>query len=125
MPTYQIECKGCAKLDIIYRKVAERDNLPLCTACKSEVFRKISLPMISPDIEPYKSPNGNYLVNSRSQRQKDLQRSGAIGWEPGLDKDIARNLEHEKEKAFEPIAKAVDQIVTEMNVAGKLENLNA
>lgn len=126
MPTYEIKCKACLRIDMIYRTVDKRDdNLPLCSACKSETARIISLPMISPDIQPYVSPNGNYLVNSRAERQRDLQKSGAIAWEPGIDKDIAKNKAYQQEKAFEPIAKAVDQIVTEMNVCGKLETDNA
>lgn len=126
MPTYQIKCKACRKEDIIYRTVDKRDeNLPLCVACKSETVRIISLPMIAPDIQPFKSPNGDYMVNSRTQWKNDLAKSNAIAWEPGLDKDIAKKKAENQEKAFEPIAKAVDQIVTEMNVSGKLETDNA
>lgn len=121
MPTYEIKCKGCLKTDVIYRTVDKRDeNLPLCTACKSETSRIISKPMIAPDIQPFRSPNGA-MITSRAEWKNDLQKSGAIAWEPGIDKDIARNKIREQEKAFEPISKAVDQIVTEMNVCGKLE----
>lgn len=122
MPTYQIKCKACEKQDTIYRKVEQRDDLPLCSACKSEVQRIITLPMIAPDISPFQSPNGNYTINSRAQWKEDLARSNAFAWEPGIEKDIARRKAENQEKAFEPIAKAVDQIVTELNVAGKLEN---
>ena len=125
MPTYDIQCKACRKKDIIYRTVDKRDeNLPLCTACKSETARIFSVPMIAPDIQPFTSPNGT-RINSRAEWKRDLQKSGALAWEPGIDKDIARNKIREQEKAFEPIAKAVDQIVTEMNVCGKLETDNA
>jgi putative FmdB family regulatory protein len=125
MPTYEIKCKACQKTDIIYRTIDKRDeNLPLCSACKSETARVISLPMIAPDIAPFVSPNGK-LINSRAEYKEDLRRSKAIAWEPGLDKDIAQNKIREQERAFEPIAKAVDAIVTEMNVCGKLETDNA
>jgi len=60
------------------------------------------------------------MVNSRAEWKKDLQRSKAIAWEPGIDKDIARNKEREIEAGFAPIEKAIDRIVTEMNVCGKL-----
>lgn len=122
MPTYEIKCKACRKTDIIYRTVDKRDeNLPLCSACKSETVRILSLPMITPEIQPYLSPNGNRLISSREERKKDLQRSGAIAWEPGIDKDIAKNKAYQQEKAFKPLEAAVDRIVTEMNVCGKLE----
>ena len=121
MPLYEIKCKACRKQDTIYRTVDKRDeNLPLCTACKGETARIISLPMIAPDIQPFVSPNGKY-ISSRAEWKNDLARSNAIAWEPGIDRDISNNRAREQEKAFEPIAKAVDQIVTEMNVCGKLE----
>jgi hypothetical protein len=62
------------------------------------------------------------MVNSRAQRKEDLKRCGAIEWEPGIDKEIARRKEAVKEEAFKPIEAAVDRIVTEMAVCGKLES---
>lgn len=120
MPLYATKCETCGKPDSIFRKVAERDeNLPVC--CGKATQRIISATMIQPDIAPYLSPNGKYYVNSRRERVEDLKRSNAIGWEPGLDKDIARNRLHQQEKAFAPVAKAVDETVAAMVAAGKLE----
>lgn len=120
MPMYAIKCDSCQKLDSIFRKIAERDeNLPSC--CGQTVRRIIVAPAIHADIIPYKSPSGDYMVNSRAQRKEDLRRSAAIGWEPGIEQDIARNKAHQQEKAFAPLAKAVDETVAAMVAAGKLE----
>lgn len=124
MPLYAIKCSVCDFEGTIFRRVAERDELPTCD-CGASVSRIISAPMVQPDIVPYQSPNGGQWVNSRAQRRDDLARSNAIEWEPGIDRDIARNRRSEQEKAFRPIADAVDRIVTEMAVTGKLETTNA
>jgi hypothetical protein len=54
-----------------------------------------------------------------------MTKGGYITWEPGLDKDIARNKIEQQEKALKPIHDTVDQLVTSLNTAGKLENSNA
>lgn len=99
----------------------ERDNLPLCRKCQGEVFRIISAPSFIPEITPFVSPNSEKLINSRAQWREDLKRSGAIPWEPGINAQIARNREDAKEKAFKPIADAVDNAVAAAVASGKLE----
>jgi hypothetical protein len=77
--------------------------------------------MLRPEITPYLSPNGNYMVDSRAQRQEDLKRSNAIPWEPGIEQDIARNKKANQEKAFKPLADAVDKTVSHLVASGVLE----
>jgi hypothetical protein len=89
------------------------------------VERIIDKPMIQPEIAPYTSPSTGRTIYSRAERRKDLQEAKAYEWEPGIEKDIARKQEYEKEAAFRPISEAVDDIVRDLNVCGKLENLNA
>ncbi len=122
MPMYETRCDCCGKKEQIFRKIDDRDNLPRCEMCNGTIARIIVAPYIRPDITPYQSPNGDYMVNSRAQRKEDLKRCGAIEWEPGIDKEIARRKEAVKEEAFKPIEAAVDKIVTEMAVCGKLES---
>lgn len=99
----------------------ERDNLPLCRKCQGEVFRIISAPTVIAEITPFTSPNSEKLIDSRAKWREDLKRSGAIAWEPGIDQQISRNREYEKEKAFKPIADAVDNAVAAAVASGKLE----
>lgn len=82
--------------------------------------RTVSAPAVIPEIAPFVSPNGKYIT-SRQEWREDMKSSGAIPWEQGLDKDIARNKESQLEKAFEPIAAGVDEAVSAMVQSGKLE----
>jgi hypothetical protein len=123
MPTYSTAC-SCGRKDIIYRSIAERDNLLPC-ACGEMPRRVIDKPMIQAEINPYVSPYDGRTVYSRAERRRDLQEAKAYEWEPGIEKDIARRQEYAKEEAFRPISAAVDDIVRDLNVCGKLENLNA
>lgn len=81
--------------------------------------------MIISEIQTYLSPYDGRLVSSRAERRRDLERANAYEWEPGIEKDISRKQQYEKEKSFLEISSAVDDIVRDMNVCGKLENLNA
>lgn len=124
MPIYSTHCPSCGVRDSVWRSVAERDKDLLCS-CGARTSRIIDKPMIQAEITPYESPNTGRLISSRAEMRADLARSNAIPWEPGIEKDIKRKGEYEKEKAFRPIADSVDSLVRDLNVAGKLENLNA
>jgi putative FmdB family regulatory protein len=121
MPLYDVECKTCAGRDTVFRKIDERDLLPVC-ACGGELFRVITAPMLNAVmLEPFVSPGTGEVIDSRTKYKEDLRRSGAIPWEPGLKEEIARNKVHEQEKAFAPIAAEVDKYVAAAVAAGKLE----
>jgi hypothetical protein len=124
MPIYSLLCPNCGDRNIMHRKVYERDLVPRCS-CGTTYARIIEAPMVIPEIASYISPGSDRVITSRAERREDLARCNALEWEPGVEKDIARKSQYEKEKAFEPIAKAVDNIVTEMNVSGKLGDLHA
>lgn len=123
MPVYTTLCPDCGYKEAIYRKVAERDALDPCV-CGGAVSRILEAPMIQAEITPYLSPNGT-PVHSRAQRREDLKRSNAYEWEPGIDKDIARKKADNIAASFKPISDAVDHIVRDMAVSGKLENVYA
>jgi hypothetical protein len=53
--------------------------------------------------------------------REDLAATGSILAEPGLRQDIERNRIHAQAKAFAPVEKAVDQQISAMVAAGKLE----
>ena len=121
MPLYDVECGGCRKKDVIFRKIDERDNLPECS-CGGTVFRVITAPMLaSVNIEPFISPASGEVIDSKTKYKEDLRRSGSIPWEPGIKEEIARNLVHAQEKAFAPIAEKVDQYVASAVASGHLE----
>lgn len=120
MPLYDVKCPVCDYADTVFRKIAERDDLPPC-ACGGALFRCISAPMIAAEFAPYESPGTGKIIHSRTEMKEDLKRSGAILYEPGLKEEIARNREHAKAKAFAPIEAAVDQYVAAAVSAGKLE----
>jgi len=108
----------------MYRSIADRHNVPVC-GCGDLFSRVLDSPMVMPELNPYHSPTDGRLISSREERRKDLQRSKAIAWEPGIEKDIARRKEDQINDSFKPIAAAVDTIVRDLNTSGKLEQQNA
>lgn len=124
MPAYSTRCLHCAAPGLIYRRIAERDNLDPCPSCGGFVQRVIDKPMVAVFPE-YSSPLDGRPITSRRERAADLQKAKAYEWEPGIEKDIARKKQYNLEESFKPISEAVDNIVRDMNTSGKLENLNA
>lgn len=124
MPIYSTRCPACGWQDAIWRRIDARNDMPLC-ACGNVTERILDRPMVMAEITPYTSPYDGRTIYSRSERRADLAQANAIEWEPGIEKDIARRQEYLKEESFKPIADTVDDIVRDLNVSGKLENLNA
>lgn len=111
MPQYDVECEVCKLRAVIFRKVEERNDLPLC-GCGGKVQRLISKPYLGGvNFTAFISPATGEVVDSPTKWREDLRKSGSIPYEPGLKQDIARNREYAKEKAFEPVARAVDDIL--------------
>jgi putative FmdB family regulatory protein len=122
MPLYETECYDCCARSTIWRRVADRDNLPHCEFCAGDVFRVVSAPYIAPDIASYVSPASGKVINSRVQMSEDLARTGHIMLEPGLKKDIARRRVEVENERFKPIEAAVDAAVNNAVVRGHLES---
>lgn len=120
MPIYATQCKACAIEGTVFRKIDDRDNLPPCP-CGGELFRLITKSFVRGGFEPYISPATGQVIDSWTKRREEMSKNGYITWEPGLDRDIAQKRVEQQEKALKPIHDTVDQIVTSLNTAGKLE----
>lgn len=121
MPLYKTKCLDCSWEDTLFRKVADRDNLPSCH-CQGKLTRLISAPMVLTDIEPYISPATGRIINSRVAMRDDLNASGSILNEPGLKQDIARQKKYVEEKTFAPVAAGIDAAVTQLVNNRQLES---
>jgi putative FmdB family regulatory protein len=122
MPLYSILCKTCLSRDAVFRKVDERDNLDPCVACGGSVERIIDSPSIQTSFDAYYSPKTGKYIESRNAQREDLKVSGAFLYEKGVEKDVERNRIATRERAFEPIAKAVDSTVRDLVNSGKMES---
>lgn len=123
MPIYATLCRSCEVSGTVFRAIADRDNLDPCS-CGGELYRVLTPTYLAVEIEPYISPASGKLISSREQRKEEMTRLGFITHEPGIEKDIANNRKRAQEEALKPIHETVDQIVTSLNTAGKLENIN-
>jgi hypothetical protein len=123
MPIYATLCRSCQSSGSVFRAIVDRDNLPNCS-CGGVLDRVLTAAAVRGDITPYVSPASGQLISSREQRKQEMDRLGYRTWEPGVDKDIAANKKRAQEEALKPIHETVDKIVTSLNTAGKLENIN-
>lgn len=79
MPVYPYECRECGKTEDHFRTMAERDNAPL--HCGTAMARQICIPMVTPDIQPYravaadKETGKRPMINSRKQHNEFLKRN--------------------------------------------------
>lgn len=124
MPMYRARCVACSEQTDFFRKIADRDMLPNCSC--GGVYERILTPtFISTDIEPYISPASGKIINSRVDRRNDLKAGGYIEWEPGIKEQVAKNRERNQRQIDSVVEKTVDELVTHMNVTGKLETSDA
>ena len=100
--------------------MSEYDLLPHHCGIRSE--RVICAPAIHKEISPYRSPATGKIISSRAAQREDLLASGSLLNEPGLSADISRWKEASAEKAFAPIAAAVDNVVTTLVTSGAIES---
>ena len=121
MPLYATLCETCNRRQDLFRTIAERDDLPQC-GCGGKLTRILTAPAITADIEPYISPATGKLISSRVEQREDLARSGHFLHEPGVEKDVERNRAYTMEKAFEPVARAVDEKVAQLVSQGQIQS---
>ena len=82
MPIYSYQCHKCEAIKDEYRKIDERNILPLC--CGEEMQRKIVATMVSPDIQSYrtiacdKETGRKVTIDSRKQHREFLKRNDLI-----------------------------------------------
>lgn len=124
MPMYRARCVACSEQTDFFRKIADRDSLPACD-CGGSYERILTPTFISADIEPYISPASGKIINSRTDRRDDLKAGGYIEWEPGIKEAVAKKRAQNQAQLDSTVEKAVDELVTHMNVTGKLETSNA
>lgn len=76
MPLYEVACPMCGKHEEIYRSFADYQATPEC--CGQPMKRVICAPMVSPDIQPYRSMIDGRIINSRSAHREHLRAHGCI-----------------------------------------------
>lgn len=87
--------------------------------------RILVAPAVQTDIEPYVSPVSGKVINSRSERRKELKAGGYMEWEPGIKEQVEKKRRANEEAFTKQLDSAVDAVVCEMAVTGKLETANA
>lgn len=76
MPIYAMKCK-CGHEEDIYRSISQMNN-DLPVHCGEIMQRKIVAPMVSVDIQPYKSMITGEMINSRSQHRAHLKAHNCV-----------------------------------------------
>lgn len=86
MPLYTFACPACKRTETAFRKIAERDHLPVCQ-CKPgmrgfyPMERVIEAPAVHADLPGYTSPIDGRWVEGRRARTEDLKRNNCRPWE--------------------------------------------
>ena len=98
MPTYVYACPGCEKRIETHRRIAERDDCPVCTGCGGPTERRITATMVSV-FNPYravaidKESGERPVIRSRAEHEAFLRRNGYE--EVGNDTSMAPRSQEE------------------------------
>ena len=118
---YDIGCQACDKTYTVFLRLADYNNIPRCS-CGGTPFRRILAPAIQAGFTPYRSPATGKIIESPNAQREDLRRSGCILNEPGLDRDVKRWGTETQDRAFAPISKGVDSVITQLVNSGQIES---
>lgn len=113
MPIYVYRCSAGHKFDR-YLRIADLDTPQACE-CGAEAARQVCAPAVHADLPGYVSPATGKWVEGRRAREDDLKRSGCIAWEPGIEKDVARNKADHERRFEEKLDVVVEQTYSELN----------
>lgn len=94
MPLYSFECSECHKRDAVFRKIASRNEAPLC--CDKSMVRVIEAAAIQADLPGYQSPIDGRWIEGKRARMEDMKRNGCRPWE-GMEsekKEAQRRAEY-------------------------------
>ena len=114
MPVYESICDKCKKYHCYTTTIIDCNNTPEC--CGQKTCKQIfTSPGGIVDIPAYISPVSGKLINSRKQRQYDLQSTGSRPYE-GRE---AEQKEANRQRAYEEVKedKAID-VAVEIAYAG-------
>lgn len=75
MPMYDVICKECGKTDVIFRKLADYNDLPEC--CDRIMSRIIlSAPFVPQEFKPYQSQITGQMITDRGEHRRHLKHHG-------------------------------------------------
>lgn len=124
MPLYTTSCTLCAARGVIFRKIDERDNLPLCD-CGGALTRILEAPAVFGNVATfpaYISPKTGKAITSREDRRADLKASGCIAWEPGIAAQVEKNRQRGIKENEAKVCAGIDETVKALNMSGRLNN---
>ena len=99
MPLYTFKCPNCGTVDRVFRKVAERNQAPVCQhgAIGHYMQRIVEAPAVQADLPGYQSPIDGRWIEGRRARTEDLKRNNCRPWE---------GMETERKEAVKRAAEA-------------------
>ena len=83
MPLYSFHCPECGKRETAFRKIADRDMVPICyhDDTRRYMVRVVEAPAVQTDLPGYQSPIDGRWIEGRRARTEDLKRNGCRPWE--------------------------------------------
>ncbi len=106
MPTYAYKCFNGHTTNLV-RKIDERDAPASCWCGQDSRREEVSYFAFSGLFKPYVSPVSGREITSRGAEVDECLRHGKIIAEPGLERDISRWGQEQREKAEASVDQAV------------------
>lgn len=129
MPLYRYRCPVCLWGDSQFRKIAERDVLPVCAGVGensrhdiTSMARVLEAPMVKDDFAGYSCPVTGKWIEGRRAHEENLKRHGARVLEPGETAAYRSGLAAEDAKLEKEVGETVDAELAAMP-ARKVEQL--
>lgn len=125
MPIYVAECGPCnRRLDYV-RKVADRNDTPMCE-CGHRMQKIITPTHVQPDLPEYESPIDGRIIRGRRARRYDLERSGSRPYE-GLDaeqREAAKRRAENEKRIERQLDESLGHTITDLDASNRLTRVS-
>lgn len=112
MAIYPYKCSACGREEEIIQSISSYSKAPIRPQCHGEMTRVFTVPMVSQDIEPFRSTIDGTVINSRSSRREHMLKHGVVlhadieSEIPKVRQEMARaELEDRKKAVVEAVHK--------------------
>ena len=115
MPIYEARCRECGQVHEYYQTASKCRETPFCCGFQTEKII-LTAPFGVLDIPAYVSPTTGKWINSRRERNEDLNASNARPWE-GMEqeqKEAARQREYIEQKEDAALTVAAETAFAQM-----------
>lgn len=100
MPLYTYQCHDCSRRIDAFRKVADRDECPVCPRCSGATFKAVTAAAVVADYPGYNCPITGAWIEGRKAHEVNLAKHGCRVLEAGETSKVDAEKRRADEESY-------------------------